>query len=153
MRLTNEQWTVFRSAFCRAVGREIPLPDLLDWTKVTEVEHHEPGNMRDGIRARFIFAPDASGNPILELYFITDDYSAHKFIDHRGNISEGVNFQGQWGRPYYPDDEERTRLEGEAIQRHNDALHAELVAKGLERNFEDPAFEADRVTRIRFPAF
>jgi hypothetical protein len=85
--------------------------------------------MRGGWDVSFIIKSEQE--TYLDFYAIGDHYSKHKRIKSNGEIEELENFLGQFGRPIYPDDSERTEREHREIQNHNDKVYAILKAKGL----------------------
>ncbi len=130
----------------RACHGRLVLPDEISTHKINEVEQYNDGN-RGLIRIRFRFTTGQNGLPIVEL-FANDDYSSwYQTIEVSGRITNLEGYRGQFGRAIYPDDPERTQREWEENQAHNVRLHAELVAKGLEKNDQDPEFENQHVIR------
>ncbi|CAM4125697.1 hypothetical protein FLWE109334_11765 [Flavobacterium weaverense] len=146
LKMTSEQLIIFRKAFKIATSGFINLPKVVSLEKITEIEFYSEG-MRGGHKVRFF----VKKNELEEFYidlFGSDDYSSfHKRIEKDGNIIELNNYKGQFGRTIYPDDPEKTESEHLEIQKHNSELHKELIEKGLERDFENPAFERNNVIK------
>ncbi len=148
--MDREQLDLFRTAFKQANHGNLSLPNEIDISKIYDIETY-PNGMRDGYSARFRFTKDDNNNYQLELVG-GDDYSSwHKHIDHTGTITTLETYEVPL--TIYPEDPERTEREHKAIQDHNDRLQKLLIAKGLERNFEDEAFEKANVVVIREYAY
>lgn len=133
MKLLKVQEEFFKQAILKAVNDyDLPLPNDLVIEKVYTSEYYKY-NMRGLRDIRFIIKEDETGNLYLDYYFITDDYSAHKRINHVGEITELENFEGQFGWPVF-DDEERTNKEHQRIKEHNQKVNEILKQKGFETN-------------------
>lgn len=57
----------------------------------------------------------------------------HGRIRDNGTIESLENYEGQWGRPYFPDDPARTEAEDRRMDAHNDRVGEILRAKGFIR--------------------
>jgi len=61
-----------------------------------------------------------------------DGYTFHHGrVRDNGTVESLENYEGQWGRPYFPDDPARTEAERQRIDEHNDRVHEILRAKGF----------------------
>jgi hypothetical protein len=147
--MDNEQLHIFKKSFKEANNGWINFPGNFRQGKINEIEFYTEG-MRGCRLARFFIAKDETGKWYLDLYTITDDYSWHKRIEHDGTIKNLENFEGQFGRTFYPDDPERTKREHDEIQVNNDHVHSLLLQKGLAKNFDNPDFERENVVRLEY---
>lgn len=63
-----------------------------------------------------------------------DGYTYHHGrVRDNGKIERLENYEGQWGRPRYPDDPARTEAEHRRMDAHNDHVRDVLRAKGFIR--------------------
>jgi hypothetical protein len=145
--MNEVQLTIFKRAFLEANSGLISFPETIYEDKINEIEYYTD-SMR-GIRtARFFLKKNEAGNWYLDLFAGTDYQTWHKRIEHDGTIIDLENFQGETGRPVYPDDPARTTSEWDEIQANNKKVMALLLKKGLEKNPDDPEFERLHVVRL-----
>lgn len=131
--MDKNQLKIFAKSFREANHGKASLPKKFRFNEVNEIEFYTDG-MRGGCTVRFFLKENDSGEWFLDL-FGYDDYSSwHKRINQKGEITDLENFKGQFGRPVYPDDPERTEREHREIQEHNDKVRQLLIEKGLEKN-------------------
>lgn len=129
--MNSDQLHIFSKAFCQANDGKVKFPKKFQFDQVNKIEFYSNG-MRGGCTVRFILKQTGSGEWFLDLYAYDDYCSWHKRINQKGEIIDLENFKGQFGRPVYPDDPERTAREHQEIQDHNDKVRQILVEKGLE---------------------
>ena len=128
----KNQLHIFAKSFREANHQKASFPKKFQLDGINEIEFYTNG-MRGGCTVRFFIRQTDSGEWFLDL-FGSDDYSSwHKRINQNGEISDLENFKGQFGRPVYPDDPERTAREHSEIQDHNDKVHQILIEKGLRK--------------------
>jgi hypothetical protein len=138
---------IFSEAFLKANCNVIRFPDNFHLDKINEIEFYTEG-MRGGYDVRFFIKKNEVGAWYLDLFGGNDYHTWHKRITEQGEIIKLESFKGEFGRPIYPDDPERTAKEHKAIQEHNERLNKVLIAKGLTRNFDDPEFEENNVVKL-----
>lgn len=75
------------------------------------------------------------GSFFLDYYRVDIDNDGQTFshgrIHQDGSTERLENFEGQWGRPIFPDDPEKTKAEHERIDAHNDRVREILREKGF----------------------
>jgi hypothetical protein len=150
--MNDEQLNIFKKAFREANSGLIDFPEDFYEDKINEIEFYTEG-MRGGRKVRFFMKKNEIGKLYIDLFAGTDFQSWHKRIEHDGTIKDLENFQGDFGRTIYPDDPERTKREWHEIQVNNSNVRSILVKKGLERNFENPEFEKQKVVRLTYKQF
>jgi len=130
MQLSNiQEQTCKQNIRAALYDEDMPLPENLETGKVYKTSYYKNGN-RGGRNLQFFITADGAGFTI-DLYMVTDDYSAHKRIDSNGQVTELENFEGQFGWPVY-DDEQATQKEHERIKAHNRQVQVILQQKGFE---------------------
>ena len=71
----------------------------------------------------------------LDYYCVIDDRDGHTFshgrVHENGTTQRLENYEGQWGRPFFPDDPARTKAEHARIDAHNARVAEILRAKGF----------------------
>lgn len=122
---------IFSKAFYQANDGKVTFPKKFQFDQVNKIEFYTNG-MRGGCTVRFILKQTDSGEWFLDLYAYDDYCSWHKRINEKGEITDLENYKGQFGRPIYSDDPERTAREHREIQEHNDKVYRILAEKGLE---------------------
>lgn len=61
-----------------------------------------------------------------------DGYTfSHGRVRDNGILERLENYEGQWGRPYFPDDPAKTEAENRRMDAHNDRVREILRAKGF----------------------
>lgn len=145
--MDEEQLQIFKEAFFEANDRKIRFPDRFNQHKINELEWIAD-DITGGGSIRFFIRQHENEEWYLDL-FAGDDFSTwHKRIHADGTIEDLENFKGEFGIPVFPDDPKRTMEENQRILSHNDQVHAILLEKGLEKNFENPEFEAFHVVQL-----
>ncbi len=124
---------LFTKILKEQIDQDLTIPDKFEYNKVYNLESnsHKFNQMRNNWEVSFIITNKIE--PFLDYYAIGDDYSVHNRINSHGELIKLENYEGQFGRPVYPDDPERTKNENEIIQNHNDKVHDILKNKGLEK--------------------
>ncbi|MGV6861310.1 MAG: hypothetical protein ACWA41_06035 [Putridiphycobacter sp.] len=145
--MDNNLLNIFSKAFLEANDGKVKFPENFQLDKINEIEIYTDG-MRGGYKVRFFIKQNNYGKWYLDLFGRNDYCSWHKRIDENGAIINLNNFKGEFGRPIYPDDPERTKREHKEIQDNNDSVHKLLIEKGLERNFNNPEFESQNVVKL-----
>ncbi len=71
----------------------------------------------------------------LDFYSVIDDRDGPTFwhgrIHESGTVEPLENYEGQWGRPFFPDDPAKTKAEDARIDAHNIRVGDILRAKGF----------------------
>jgi hypothetical protein len=147
--MDDNKLNIFKKAFKEANNGLINFPESFYIDKINEVEFYTEG-MRGGRKIRFFIQRNEMGKWYLDLFARTDTHCWHKRIEEDGTIKNLENYLGEFGQPYYPDDPEKTKREYIETQVNNNKVHSILVKKGLERNFDDPEFEKQKVVRIEY---
>lgn len=147
--MDEKQLNIFQKSFYEANYGLINFPESFIFNRINEIEFYTEG-MRGGRRVRFFIKKNETGKWYLDLFASTDTNSWHKRIEHDGTIKRLENFMGEFGRPFYPDDPERTKRECDEIQKNNNNVQSILIEKGLERNFKNPEFEKQNVVHLDY---
>jgi len=131
--LISEFNDLFSKILKEQIDYDLPIPDKLEYDKVYRIEPYDYrfNEMRDKWGVSYIIKDKLE--PFLDYYAVGDYYSVHNRINSKGEIIKLENFEGQFGRPFYPDDTKRTELEHNTIQDHNDKVFMILKSKRLEK--------------------
>lgn len=123
-----------RAAFASALKNEsrqaAALPDPLPMGRVLRVVDKTLND--DELR---VFAGKNEQGYFLDYFSVTNDRDGQSFwhgrIHENGTIEPLENYEGQWGRPFFPDDPAKTKAEGARIDAHNTRVEDILRAKGF----------------------
>ena len=127
--MDDNQLNIFKKKFLVANNGKIKFPEKFDSRKINEIEFYTQG-MRGGYKVRFFIKLNDIGEWYLDLFGWDDNCSWHKRINNKGKITNLENFKGEFGRPFYPDNPERTARENKEIQNNNDFVHKLLIEQG-----------------------
>lgn len=130
MKVPAEDEAFFRQALLSATSNDLSLPTEWEFEEIYQF-HHYRNNSRGFEGLLFVARKDDDGEVYVDFFFRTDDYSSHNRLNRYGQLTRLENFEGQWGRPVY-EDEEETKREHERIQKHNDEVARILNAKGFD---------------------
>ena len=145
--MKKNQLNIFKKAFLKANHGEIKFPKEYHSDKINEIEFYTKG-MRGGYKVRFFIKQNDTGDWYLDLFGGDDYCSWHKRINAEGEIINLENFKGEFGRPVYSEDPERTERENKEIHNNNDSVQRLLIEKGLSKNFDNPEFEKNQVIKL-----
>ena len=124
-----------RAAFAAALKDESPhaaaLPDPLPMGRVLRIVD-KATDTEDELK---VLAGENEQGYFLDYYCVIDDRDGRTFshgrIHENGTTRRLENYEGQWGRPIFPDDPAKTKAEHARIDAHNTRVAEILRAKGF----------------------
>jgi hypothetical protein len=124
-----------RAALAVALKEESPhaaaLPDPLPMGRVLRIVDKEIDSEDE---LKVLAGQDAAGY-FLDCYCVIDDRDGQTFwhgrIRENGTTQRLENYEGEWGRPSFPDDPDKTKAEHARIDAHNERVREILRAKGF----------------------
>ena len=124
-----------RAAFAVALKGESPhaaaLPDPLPMGRVLRIVD-KAIESEDQLK---VLAGENERGHFLDYYCVIDDRDGYTFSHGRirkdGTTESLESYEGQWGRPFFPDDPAKTKAEHARIDAHNARVEEVLRAKGF----------------------